>query len=182
MCCVLILAAILFAGCSENSAPSPATTTTTLPPTAAPVANVLAVTTTSVSATPVPTGAATPIPTTAAGQASNASVPTIFVNSTSNGDIFTIRANERVLVRLNENPTTGYSWNATVSKDLTVISDTYIAPNSTLVGAGGYHEWILAPESPGTYTFKAVYIRPWEGVSSAADTFSIVIVASPATE
>jgi inhibitor of cysteine peptidase len=110
---------------------------------------------------------------------SSNSVTTIPVNSTSNGDILTIPASDRVLVTLAENPTTGYMWNATVSKGLSVVSDLYIAPNSTLIGAGGYHQWILAPDTAGTYTFKAVYIRPWEGTSSAADSFSLVIEATP---
>jgi len=101
------------------------------------------------------------------------------VNSSSNGNILTVPASDRVLVRLYENPTTGYTWNATASKGLTVISDIFYPPNTTLVGAGGYREWILAPDSPGTYTFKASYMRSWEGASSAADSFSLVIVATP---
>ena len=170
--CVLILATTLLAGCTENTAPAPATPTTTVPPeTTAPV-SVPAETTNSVAASPSASITATPA-------SPGSSVTTIFVNGTSDGDILTVPASERVLVSLNENPTTGYMWNATVSKGLAVISDTYIAPNTTLIGAGGYHEWILAPDTVGTYTFKAVYMRPWEGASSAADTFNLVIVATP---
>jgi predicted secreted protein len=31
----------------------------------------------------------------------------------------------------------------------------------------------------GTYTFKAVYMRPWEGATAMDNTFSLVIVATP---
>ena len=116
---------------------------------------------------------------TTAPASSGNSVTTVLVNSTSNGDILTVPANERVLVSLKENPTTGYMWNATVSKGLSVIADTYYPPNSALVGAGGYREWILAPDGVGTYTFKAVYMRSWEGATATDETFSLVIVATP---
>jgi len=170
--CVLILAAILMAGCTENSAPSTVTPASTEPPATTPPAGVPATTANAGVTVPAASTAVTPVST-------SASVPTILVNSSSNGDILTVPASERVLVRLNENPTTGYMWNATASKGLSVISDTYYPPNTTLIGAGGYHEWILAPDTVGTYTFKAVYMRPWEGASSAADTFSLVIEATP---
>jgi len=106
-------------------------------------------------------------------------VPTIYVNSTSNGATVTIPTNGQVIVRLNENPTTGFSWNATVSKGLSVISDTFYPPETTLVGAGGYREWTLGMESPGTYTFNATYVRPWEGQSPTSDTFNLTIKATP---
>jgi predicted secreted protein len=171
VCGTLILAAIILAGCIQNTAPSPATTAVPVSPETTPP-NVPAETASPTVATPA--AAMTAVP-----SSNSNSVMTVFVNSTSNGDILTIPANQRVLVSLNENPTTGYMWNVTVSKGLSIVSNTYILPNTTLIGAGGIREWVLAPDTVGTYTFKAAYIRPWEGVSSAADTFSLVIVATP---
>ena len=141
ICAVLILTAIVLAGCTENTSSSTAKPTT-------PVSTVTM-------------------------------VQTFFAYSTSNGTIMTVPPYGRVIVRLNENPTTGFSWNATVSKSLSVVSDSFYPPNSTLVGAGGYHEWTLVPESAGTYTFNAVYKRPWEGPSPTSETFSLIIVATP---
>ena len=173
LCCTLVVAALLFAGCTEITSPSASTSVPTVSPAMTPAATVPAGT--PVATTPPQTQSMTPTPAT-----SGNSVTTIPVNSTSNGDILTIPASDRVLVTLAENPTSGYSWNATVSKGLTLVSDTYVAPNTTLIGAGGYHEWLLGPDGPGTYTFKAVYMRPWEGASSAAGTFSLVIEVTPA--
>ncbi|MFZ1128098.1 protease inhibitor I42 family protein [Methanoregula sp.] len=172
LCCVLILAAILLAGCTQNTASSPATPATTVPPETTPPASGPAETATPVSVSPAAAMTTAPA-------SSGNSVTTVLVNSTSNGDILTVPANERVLVSLKENPTTGYMWNATVSKGLSVIADTYYPPNSALVGAGGYREWILAPDGVGTYTFKAVYMRSWEGATATDETFSLVIVATP---
>ncbi|ABS56622.1 secreted protein-like protein [Methanoregula boonei 6A8] len=172
LCCTLILAALVIAGCTQNAAPAPATPAATAVPVATtPVASVPAATAISTTSSIVQT--MTPTPTTSGNSAT-----TIPVNSSSNGDILTIPASNQVLVTLAENPTTGYQWNATVSKGLSVVSDTYVAPNSSLIGAGGYHEWLLAPDTVGTYTFQAVYMRSWEGPSSAANTFSIVIEAT----
>jgi len=164
LCCTLVVATLLLTGCTQTSSPSASTPV----PTAAPVATTAA----AVMTTPSATMTTTPVPTAT-------SVPTIFVNSSYNGQIVTIPASNQVLVTLAENPTTGYQWNATVSKGLMVVSDSYVAPTTTLVGAGGYHQWLLAPGGPGTYTFKAVYMRSWEGPSSAANTFSLVIQATP---
>jgi len=170
VCCICVLAAIMAAGCTGSTESTSATPAATVPPTTAvPVTSAVP----SISAT---TAVATM---TVAPVTTNVSVKTVFVNSTANGKIITIPSSERVMVALNENPTTGYSWNATVSKGLTIVSDNYIAPNTTLVGAGGYHEWILSPDTVGTYTFKAVYMRSWEGATATDETFGIVIQATP---
>jgi len=172
LCCTLVVAALLIAGCTETNSPSASTPATVVSTPMIPVTTVPA-------ATPVPTTSTLSAAMTTTPSATGNSVTTIPVNSSSNGDILTIPASNRVLVTLAENPTTGYSWNASVSKGLTIVSDTYVAPNTTLIGAGGYHEWLLAPDGPGTYTFNAVYMRPWEGASSAASTFGLVIEATP---
>lgn len=126
----------------------------------------------------VPTPSATSLPT-AVSTSVGTSVKTVFVNSTANGEILTIPVSDRVVVRLNENPTTGYVWNATAAKGLSIISDTYTAPDTGLIGAGGYREWILSPASVDTYTFSAVCLRPWVGATADDATFSLVIVAMP---
>ncbi len=168
--CVFILAAIMVAGCTQSTTPSPATTTVAPSTIGSPAGT---------AAVPTPVITAPPASATTAPASPGTSVQTLFLNSTASGEIVTIPAGERVLVRLNENPTTGYSWNATASKGLSIIHDAYTAPNTTLVGAGGYHDWILAPDTVGTYTFKAVYLRPWEGASPTDEIFSLVIVATP---
>jgi inhibitor of cysteine peptidase len=152
--CIFILAAGLIAGCTTPATETAHPTVTVVPTTTVPL--------TSSTTSPAGTGA-------------EASVSTLFVNSTSNGQIISIPTGERVLVRLNENPTTGYIWNATPSRGLTVVSDSYVAPNTALMGAPGYHEWFLSPTTFDTYTFKAVSIRPWEGVTNTDETFSLVI-------
>jgi inhibitor of cysteine peptidase len=165
--CILILAAGLMAGCAGTTGTSPAAGTGAAAPTN-PTGSIPAVTTPS---TLSPEG--TTVPSTP-----GTAVRTLYLNSTYNGRIVTVPVGDRVLIRLAENPTTGYSWNATGSKGLTIVSDKYTAPGTGLMGAAGYHDWILSPQTVDTYTFKAVSLRPWEGASSAADTFAVVIQAT----
>jgi len=160
--CVLILAAGLIAGCTDSATPAGKAT-----PPAVPTDNVTGVITPSATLPTVTTPSTAPVTT-----------ATLYLNSTSNGKIVTIPAGERVLVRLPENPTTGYTWNVTSSRGIAIISDTYTAPDASLAGAPGYHEWILAPETVDTYLFKTVYLRPWVGATSTDDTYSLVIQAT----
>lgn len=72
------------------------------------------------------------------------------------------------IIKLNSNPTTGYSW-ALRSYDknlLTPINHLYQAPQNTkLIGAPGYELWTfkLKPTaSAQSTTVEFVYRRPWE--------------------
>ena len=163
--CVLILAAGLIAGCTSTST---ATETVVAPPHSTDITTLVSTPSTTLPAGPV------------ASPASGTTYKTLYLNSTSNGKIVTIPVGERVLVRLSENPTTGYTWNATASKGLAVISDIYTAPDSALMGAAGYHEWILSPKTVDTYIFKTVSLRPWVGATATDDTFCLVILVTKA--
>ena len=96
-----------------------------------------------------------------------------------NGKNVTVPAGSEVAISLAENPSTGYSWIATVSPGLTVADDRY-EQNATpegVVGAGGIRTWTLVPETPGVFMFSAVYRRPWENVTGAEDRFDLTVTA-----
>ncbi len=82
-----------------------------------------------------------------------------------------LKIGETAVVALQENPTTGYSWNATVTSGLAIVNDTFIAPDSQLVGAGGEHRWTVEGTAAGNQTFSAVYRRPWENVTPEDVTY-----------
>jgi inhibitor of cysteine peptidase len=94
-------------------------------------------------------------------------------NETNNGTTVTLPMNTPFAIRLNENPTTGFSWNATISDSLTVISDQYIPPEAVRPGAGGVHEWSLKGTKAGTQTFSAIYKRPWEAATGSEPSFAM---------
>ncbi|HEY3422033.1 MAG TPA: protease inhibitor I42 family protein [Methanocellaceae archaeon] len=79
-------------------------------------------------------------------------------------------------IRLDENPTTGYSWNATTTAGLTVLNSTYIS-GGNLPGAGGVHEWKVQAEGTGAQEFNAIYERSWETQGNETQYHLIINVA-----
>lgn len=95
------------------------------------------------------------------------------------GDITTLTLNKGTVftIRLDENPTTGYSWNASVTSGLTVLNSTYVSSGSGLMGAGGVHEWKIEAIGTGAQQFNAVYERPWEKLGNETQYQLIINVA-----
>lgn len=152
MTCILILclASILVCGCTQ-----PATQPVT------PAAT--------------PTATSTPVATTAAPQTTVIPpVTTMKVyNESASGKTITVPLNGTFAVVLLENPTTGYSWNVTVTSGLVITNNTYIPPQSTLIGAGGSHEWDVKAIKTGQQKFSGVYKQPWMNTTANDTTFAL---------
>jgi inhibitor of cysteine peptidase len=66
-------------------------------------------------------------------------------------------------IRLEENPTTGYSWNISASKGLDLVRDEFI-PSITYIrifGSGGIHSWYYKAVGTGEQTLHGEYRKPW---------------------
>lgn len=96
-----------------------------------------------------------------------------------NGTTREIAAGSRFAVQLTENPTTGYSWNATASPGLEILSSDYQenAHPGGMVGVGGVRTWVLMTDDAGTYTFTAVYKRPWMPTEGNETGYNLTISA-----
>jgi inhibitor of cysteine peptidase len=92
-----------------------------------------------------------------------------------NGKTITVNEGVSIKVSLDENPTTGYSWNETVTAGLTVVDSKYVSSGSGMMGAGGVHEWTLKATGKGQQQFSAVYKRPWEPIAGNETTFALNI-------
>lgn len=147
---ILCLASILVCGCTQPAV-QPATPTAT------------------------PTATSTPVATTAAPQATaTPPVTTMKVyNESANGNTISVPLNGTFAVVLLENPTTGYSWNMTVTSGLVITNDTFTPPKSTLVGAGGSHEWDVKAIKTGQQKFSGVYKQPWMNTTANDTTFAL---------
>jgi inhibitor of cysteine peptidase len=97
-------------------------------------------------------------------------------DGTNDGGTYTFKPGEHIEITLVENPTTGYSWNMTIPAGLILLSDEFIAPDTGLAGAPGMHVWLFEAATPGTYTVKGKYIRPWETDAEPAGTFSMTMI------
>ncbi|HIH03995.1 MAG TPA: hypothetical protein HA263_09170 [Methanoregulaceae archaeon] len=83
-------------------------------------------------------------------------------------------------IRLPENPTTGYSWNASVTDGLQIVDTAFTldAQAANLTGAGGVRNWTVKAVTAGTQRFGAVYVRPWETNVTPADQFNLTVQVS----
>ncbi|MBP1929512.1 putative secreted protein [Methanolinea mesophila] len=123
--------------------------------------------------TPSPT-TTTPVPAETPVQVPWTGLP--LYNESDNGRTITVSPGERIAIALGENPTTGYSWNATFNAGLLNTAEGYTRNPETagLAGAGGTRYWVVEMPEPGTGQFSAVYMRPWEGVTPSDQTLTII--------
>jgi predicted secreted protein len=123
------------------------------------------------SQTPTPAPMETPV------QAPWTGLP--LYNESYDGQTISLSPGEKIAIALGENPTTGYSWNATFSPGLVSTAEGYTPKPETsgLAGAGGTHYWVVEVPEPGVQQFSAVYMRPWEGVMPDDQTFTLTIIA-----
>jgi predicted secreted protein len=96
-----------------------------------------------------------------------------------NGKTQEIAARSRFAIQLRENPTTGFSWNATASPGLEILSSDYQENSHPegMVGVGGVRTWVLKTDDAGTYTFTAVYKQPWMPTTGNETGYNITINA-----
>lgn len=123
------------------------------------------------------TATPTPAATTAAPETNTTATPSpaqeYVFNEANNNETVTLPVGSEITISLDENPTTGYSWNVTSSAGLSYVNDTYIAPETGLMGAGGVHVWEYIAAEKGTGEFSAIYTRSWENVTGNETAFSM---------
>jgi inhibitor of cysteine peptidase len=86
-----------------------------------------------------------------------------------------VTVNKKILVQLPENPTTGYTWNVTLTNGLELLNDTYVPDKISegMVGVGGVHEWIIQAIATGDQSFNGIYKQAWEPVSGNDTTYTL---------
>jgi predicted secreted protein len=94
-----------------------------------------------------------------------------------NGKTGDITLNTRFAIELPENPTTGFTWNATLSPGLGLRSSDYRQNPATagMAGAGGTRLWIITAQDPGEHTFSAAYRRPWEAATGTGRFYRVTV-------
>ena len=102
------------------------------------------------------------------------------VTEAGNGTSISLENEETLYLRLQENPTTGYSWELNLSQGLSLVSDEYYPPESEegeepLVGAGGVHLWEIKADSEGNQQVMAIYKRSWENETGTEDRFTLSV-------
>jgi inhibitor of cysteine peptidase len=81
---------------------------------------------------------------------------------------------DRIVIRVPENPTTGYSWMlAELPEPLQLGSNEYVPPQSSAPGAGGERRVELMASRSGQGRVELSLERPWE--DEAAERFEVLV-------
>ena len=100
------------------------------------------------------------------------------ISLTSKDNTTTIKAakGDTIVLKLDENPSTGYHWVMQFSRGLRMTSNEYKQRSGTqnLVGAGGTHTWTIDVTASGKQTISGTYEPP--GTQSVVpQRFSVTI-------
>ncbi|MEA1958184.1 MAG: protease inhibitor I42 family protein [Chloroflexota bacterium] len=102
------------------------------------------------------------------------------VDASYNGSQVTLAMGKQLIVTLDSNATTGFSWNLSETSDtivITKLSDEYIAPEGTpMMGQGGQEVWTFEALAAGTADISMIYIQSWIQPPDPADTFDITVI------
>jgi inhibitor of cysteine peptidase len=102
------------------------------------------------------------------------------VNSSDNNKSFDVKIDQLVVVQLEGNPSTGFTWEA---KDLDaglfqqVGEVDFKSARPGLMGSGGIQTLTFKALKAGSGKIALVYHRPWETDVAPANTFSITVNA-----
>ena len=101
------------------------------------------------------------------------------LTAANNGQNITLFAGQELVITLDGNPTTGYTWEA---KDLDasmfkqVGEATFTASNPNLVGSGGTQTVNIRVLKSGSAALTLVYHRTWETAVAPLHTYSITAI------
>ena len=103
------------------------------------------------------------------------------VNAESTELVYEMVVENTFTVKLEENTTTGYTWNFTIADAdvLELVTDSYAKPDSegNMVGEAGEHTWVFKAIGKGKTQIDFNLAKEWEEGSTPAETniYNIVV-------
>ena len=103
------------------------------------------------------------------------------IDASYNGQEVTIDAGKILVLILESNPTTGFSWELSepIDENLLALIETQYEPGviagTGLTGAGGTEVWTFETLTVGETTITMEYSRPWDGGEKAVETFEVTV-------
>ena len=122
----------------------------------------------------------TPVIGTPTGTAGTSAATMVTYDMSSNGKTEPARFEELVRVKLEENPSTGYTWTYLADAGMAVDVDRFEPANagSAMPGAGGYRVWEIKGVISGPQSFRAVYARPSEPLTGNETTYNLTLLVA----
>jgi inhibitor of cysteine peptidase len=102
-----------------------------------------------------------------------AQAKTVTVTKARSGKSIVLEKGDKLVVKLDENPSTGYAWKTLARPAfLKLISSKYVAPESDpsappIVGAGGTRISTYSAKTKGKGTLRLSYVPPGSGASGS---------------
>ncbi len=88
------------------------------------------------------------------------------VKDGENSSAINVKAGDTFVIKLESNPTTGYSWRLAELKPGIVekVSNDYVQTKTEgrIVGSGGIEDWTFKAVAKGKVIITLEYARPWE--------------------
>jgi inhibitor of cysteine peptidase len=99
------------------------------------------------------------------------------LDMTDNGSQVELEVGQVLVISLEGNPTTGYTWEIGAIEEsvLRQVGEVVFEPESDLVGAGGVQTLRFEAVGLGQVSLELVYHRPWEEGVAPLETFSVQI-------
>ncbi len=104
-------------------------------------------------------------------------MPEIVLGASDNGRSVSASVGDAVVIKLPENPTTGYRWSAVAAVEgaVTVERDEFLLPSGAGVGGGGVHAFTWRAQRPGTGPIEFVLQRAREGQPTQRFRVTVVV-------
>jgi inhibitor of cysteine peptidase len=100
------------------------------------------------------------------------------LDANSNGRQIEVSQGQTIVVTLEANPSTGYSWERAEAQEdiLQQVGEPEFTNRSNLVGAPGTETLRFKAAQAGQTELKLVYHRPWETGVAPEETFTVQVV------
>lgn len=101
----------------------------------------------------------------------------IEVNDRSNGKTVSLALGQSLVMRLPENPTTGFRWFVASHGAMNLDADDFF-PAGSGVGSGGTRQLQWSAAVPGQSDIALALKRAWESSDAAIDHFQLTVVSA----
>ena len=101
----------------------------------------------------------------------------IEVNDRANGTTVALTVGQCLVIRLPENPTTGYRWSVESLGGMLLEGDEFL-PVGSGVGAGGTRHLRLRAQKPDRTQISLTLRRSWEAPSASIGRFTLSVITS----
>lgn len=108
------------------------------------------------------------------------SMSEVTLSQADSGTVLTLKRGQILILRLDENSTTGYRWSlpALDTEVLQLKSDDINLPSNTGIGGGGQRVFTFEANNPGQVKLQLKNLRDWVGDESTIEQFQVTVQVS----